>query len=45
MTDPAVPLRAMWDIEDYVARLDTHPELKADFAERARGTIARLLRP
>jgi len=27
MTDPAVPLRAMWDIEDCPARLDPHPEL------------------
>jgi len=27
MTDPAVPLRAMEDIEDCPARLDRHPEL------------------
>lgn len=43
--DPGFRERAVTGIEDYIARLDSRSELQLDFAERARGFAALLLKP
>lgn len=45
LTDPALRERTMTAVEDYITRLDPQSEPELDFAERARGFFAKLVRP